>query len=36
MVIKKNQHIKDASEKIWGFVLKLLDRAVERGYLGKG
>jgi putative hydrolase of HD superfamily len=35
MVIEKNKHIKEASEKIWEFVLKLLDKAVEKGYLMK-
>jgi putative hydrolase of HD superfamily len=33
MVIEKNKKIKDGSEKIWEFVLKLLDKAVEKGYL---
>jgi putative hydrolase of HD superfamily len=35
MVIEKNKKIKDGSEKIWEFVLTLLDKAVERGYLKK-
>jgi putative hydrolase of HD superfamily len=35
MVIEKKGHIKEASEKIWEFVLKLLDKAVEKGYLRK-
>jgi putative hydrolase of HD superfamily len=33
MVIEKNKHIKEASEEIWGFVLKILEKAVEKGYL---
>jgi putative hydrolase of HD superfamily len=33
MIIEKNKKIKDSSEKIWEFVLKVLDDAVERGYL---
>jgi putative hydrolase of HD superfamily len=33
MVIEKNKHIQEASEEIWEFVLKLLDKAVEKGYL---
>jgi len=35
MVIEKNKHIKEASEEIWEFVLKILERAVEKGYLKK-
>ena len=35
MVINKNMHIKDGSEKIWNFVLLLLEKAVEKGYLIK-
>lgn len=35
MVINKNIHIKDGSEKIWNFVLLLLEKAVEKGYLIK-
>jgi putative hydrolase of HD superfamily len=35
MVIEKNKHIKEASEEIWEFVLKLLEKAVEKGYLKK-
>ena len=35
MVINKNMHIKDGSEKIWNFVLQLLEKAVEKGYLIK-
>ena len=35
MVIEKNIHIQEASCEIWGFVLKLLSSAVEKGYLGK-
>jgi putative hydrolase of HD superfamily len=35
MVIEKNKKIKDGSEKIWEFVLKLLDKAVEKGYIEK-
>jgi len=33
MIIEKNRHIKDASEIIWEFVLKMLDNAVEKRYL---
>ena len=33
MIIEKNKHIQDASGEIWEFVLKLLDKAVEKGYL---
>jgi putative hydrolase of HD superfamily len=36
MVIEKNKHIKEASEEIWEFVLRLLKKAVEKGYLRKG
>jgi putative hydrolase of HD superfamily len=36
MVIEKNRHIKEASKKLWDFALKLLEKAVEKGYLGKG
>lgn len=35
MVIKNNQHIQDASKEIWEFVLKILEKAVEKGYLEK-
>ena len=35
MVIKNNMHIKEGSREIWEFVLKLLDKAVEKGYLIK-
>ena len=35
MVINKNIHIKEGSEKIWNFVLQLLEKAVEKGYLIK-
>jgi len=35
-VLEKNRHIREASEEIWRFVIKLLDNAVEKGYLGKG
>ena len=35
MIIEKNRHIAEASEKIWEFTLKLLDKAVEKGYLCK-
>ena len=35
MVIERNIHIKEASGSIWEFVLKLLDSAVEKGYLSK-
>ncbi|MDR0300707.1 MAG: HD domain-containing protein [Treponema sp.] len=33
MVIEKNKHIQEASDVIWEFVLKLLGKAVEKGYL---
>jgi putative hydrolase of HD superfamily len=33
MVIEKNKHIQEASDVIWEFVLKLLEKAVEKGYL---
>ena len=33
MVIKNNKHIENGSKEIWEFVLKLLDKAVENGYL---
>jgi len=35
MVIKNNKHIENGSKEIWEFVLKLLDIAVEKGYLKK-
>jgi len=35
MVIEKNKHIQEASGVIWEFVLKLLDKAVEKGYIEK-
>jgi putative hydrolase of HD superfamily len=35
MIIKKNKHIKDASNVIWEFILKILDKAIEKGYLMK-
>jgi putative hydrolase of HD superfamily len=33
MVIEKNKIIKEASEEIWKFVLKLLEKCIEKGYL---
>jgi putative hydrolase of HD superfamily len=33
MIIEKNKHIKEASEEIWTFVLKILEKSVEKGYL---
>ncbi|MDR1748153.1 MAG: HD domain-containing protein [Spirochaetaceae bacterium] len=36
MVIEKNKHIQEGSKEIWKFVLKLLEDAVEKGYLRKG
>jgi putative hydrolase of HD superfamily len=36
MVIEKNKHIQEASDEIWKFVLKLLETAVDKGYLKKG
>ena len=35
MVIEKNKHIENGSKEIWEFVLLLLDKAVEKGYLIK-
>ena len=35
MVIEKNKHIQEASDVIWAFVLKLLEKAVEKGYIKK-
>ena len=35
MIIKNNKHIENGSKEIWEFVLKLLDKAVEKGYLVK-
>lgn len=35
MVVEKNKHIREASERIWEFVLKLLEKSVEKGYLQK-
>jgi putative hydrolase of HD superfamily len=35
MIIEKNKHIKEGSETIWEFVLRLLEKAVEKGYLKK-
>jgi putative hydrolase of HD superfamily len=35
MVIEKNKHIKEASEEIWDFALKLYKKSVEKGYLKK-
>ena len=35
MIIKNNQHIEKGSKEIWEFVLKLLDKALEKGYLNK-
>ena len=35
MVIKNNKHIEQGSREIWDFVLKLLEKAVEKGYLNK-
>jgi len=33
MIIEKNRKIRDASAEIWEFVLRMLDDAVEKGYL---
>ena len=33
MIIEKNKHIKDGSKEIWEFVLKILENAVEKGYI---
>jgi len=35
MIIKNNKHIENGSKEIWQFVLKLLDKSVEKGYLTK-
>jgi putative hydrolase of HD superfamily len=35
MVIEKNKHIEEGSKEIWEFVLKILENAVEKGYLRK-
>jgi putative hydrolase of HD superfamily len=35
MIIEKNKHIQEGSQIIWEFVLRLLDKAVEKGYLEK-
>ena len=35
MIIEKNRHIKEASTELWEFIVSLLDRAVEKGYLEK-
>ena len=35
MIIKKNKHIGNGSKEIWEFVLKILEKAVEKGYLKK-
>jgi len=35
MIIKNNKHIEDGSKEIWNFILKMLDKALEKGYLTK-
>jgi putative hydrolases of HD superfamily len=35
MVMEKNKHIKEGSEKIWEFVEILLQKSLENGYLSK-
>jgi len=35
MIINKNKYIENGSKEIWGFFVKLLDKAVEKGYLTK-
>ena len=35
MVIKNNKHIENGSKEIWNFVLKLLEKSIEKGYLLK-
>jgi len=35
MILEKNLHIRDASEELWQFVLSMLKKAVEKGYLNK-
>jgi len=35
MIIKNNKHIENGSKEIWEFVLKLLDKSIEKGYLTK-
>jgi inorganic pyrophosphatase len=34
-MIIENKHIEKGSKEIWDFVLKILDNAVEKGYLKK-
>ena len=35
VIIKNNKHIENGSKEIWQFVLKLLDKSIEKGYLTK-
>jgi putative hydrolase of HD superfamily len=35
MIIKNNKHIENGSKEIWEFVLKILDKAIKKGYLIK-
>jgi len=32
---KNNKHIEEGSKEIWDFVLKMLDKTLEKGYLTK-
>jgi putative hydrolase of HD superfamily len=35
MVIENNKHIEKGSKEIWEFVKKLLEKALEKGYISK-
>jgi putative hydrolase of HD superfamily len=35
MIIKNNKHIEEGSKEIWNFVLILLEKAMEKGFLLK-
>ena len=35
MVVEKNRHMEQGSKEIWQFVLKLLEKAKEKGYLAE-
>jgi putative hydrolase of HD superfamily len=35
MIIENNKHIENGSKEIWKFVLELLEKAMEKGYLTK-
>ena len=36
MIIEKNKHIENGSKEIWEFVLKLLEKALSKGYIKTG